>query len=340
LHPSTDEIVFSELPSWKYRRGESRYYVLKSLRSVLAVRKFDVALFGGWESPASWALLFSSILFRVARVGFYESPENTMTYRSGVVAWMRSRFFRSMDMVVVPGQAAAEAVVNMGVQPSRILQGFNAVDVSEFHKAAVSGAHDDLVTSAGHRYLYVGRLIDLKRVDAIIEAFIQIGAPDDELTIVGAGSLRENLRLLADRSELKITFLEHTENSEMPGVMALHHTLVLASEREVWGLVVNEALASGMHVVVTDNCGVVPSVRKMPGVYVAEKSLSNLACQMQISRAMWTGRIAEPEILQHTPQRFAKVFDSAFVASLGDRRRSILENLGKETLRSWRRSDS
>lgn len=316
LHSRSGDIAYSELPSWKIRRGESRYYMLKSPRSLLAVKNFDAVLFGGWESPAYWSLLAACRAFRVPCVGFYESPRNTMTYRSGVVAWIRSKFFRSMDTVVVPGKAAAEAVESMGVEPARIRQGFNAVDVAQFQRAAVRTSPDDSAAAGtGHRYLYVGRLIHLKRVNSIIEAFIQIAGEDDELTIVGAGSLRQNLHALAGQSERKIRFLEHVENSEMPAVMAQHHTLVLASEREVWGLVVNEALASGMHVVVTENCGVVPSVSSMRGVHVVKSNLIDLSRQMEISKSEWTDRIYEPEILQYTPERFAEVFASAFAAS-------------------------
>ena len=322
LHGSSDDFAFSELSCWKYHRGEARYYFLKRNRSVLAVRKFDLVLFGGWESPAYWSLLAAALAFRRARVGFYESPANTMTYRSGFVSWFRSSFFRMMDLVVVPGPAAAEAVLSMGVRPSRVLQGFNAVDVAEFYHAASSASLVESADGPGHRYLYAGRLIPLKRVDAIIRAFVQIAEPDDQLTVVGSGSLREDLRLLADQCGSKVRFLEHIENSEMPAVMAHHHTLVLASEREVWGLVVNEALASGMHVVVSDNCGVVPSVRAMHGVHTVREDLTDLGRQMQSSKAAWTGRIAEPEILQHTPERLADVFDSAFAASLGTSRRN------------------
>jgi glycosyltransferase involved in cell wall biosynthesis len=317
----TEVLTKSTLGSF---RGEARYYVLKSLRTLLLVRKFGVVLFGGWESPAYWSLLLSAFIFRTGRVGFYESPANTMAYKSGLFAWIRSIFFRSMDIVVVPGAAAAESVLGMGVRPSRIMQGFNAVDVSKFHKASLSPLHDDSgFAGVGHRYLYVGQLIYRKRVASIIQSFIQVADPDDELTIVGTGALSKELRLLADRSGAKIVFLEHIANSEMPAVMATHRTLVLASEREVWGLVVNEALASGMHVVVTDNCGVVPSVQDMRGVHAAREDLTDLAKQMQASKTAWAGRIAEPEILQYTPERLAEVFDSAFVASLESKRRRI-----------------
>lgn len=313
---------FMEFPAWKHRRGEARHYVLKSFRSMLTVRKFDVILFGGWESPAYWCLLAAALAFRTGRVGFYESPANTMTYRTGFFAWMRSKFFRSMDIVVVPGEAAAGAVRGMKVPAHRILQGFNAVDVSEFYRTALNShlgpsKGGRAVPKDGHAYLYIGQLISRKRIGAIIDAFSRIAGPDDELTIVGGGALRQELQSLAARSHARITFLEPVEYSDVPLIMASHHTLVLASEREVWGLVINEALASGMHVVVSSNCGVFPSVRTMHGVYEAEADLQNLAQQMQTSKADWRGRIVTPEILLHTPERFAEVFDAAFVASVG-----------------------
>lgn len=320
LHHEVDEIAFEELPSWKFCHGEARYYVLKRLRSLLLGRKYDVVVFGGWESPAYWSLLASSLLFGAARVGFYESPSNTMTHKSGIIAWMRCRFFRFMNAVVVPGEAAAEAVIAMGVPRNRVVQGFNAVDVSKFYEAGVIAAESDpKIPAAGHRYLYVGRLIPLKRVDEIIKAFACVAEQGDVLTVVGAGPLRTELRALADSIRAKVQFLESLDYGQVPAVMAQNQTLILASDREVWGLVVNEALASGMHVVVTHNCGVVASVRHMSGVYVARTDLTDLGQQMLASKSHWKGRIASPAILQHTPEQFARVFGLAVGASLGPR---------------------
>ncbi|MCO4253147.1 glycosyltransferase family 4 protein [Pseudarthrobacter raffinosi] len=317
LHRETAGVRFEELPSWKFSRGESRYYVLKNVASLLSVRKYDLVLFGGWESPAYWSLLAFALMFRVPRVAFYESPLNTMAHTTGPIAWMRSTFFRFMDLVVVPGVAAAEAVRHLGVQPEKVIQGFNAVDVTEFHNVSPSHVTDNSVSNGmGHRYLYVGQLIQRKRTKAIIEAFNEIATAEDELTIIGSGPLREELLLMAGSNESQIRLLEYVEYSALPRVMSFYHTLILASEREVWGLVVNEALASGMHAVVTENCGVLPSVQGMAGVYAAQLGLQDLAVQMKRSATDWNGRIESPEILQFTPERFAEVFDRAFKSSL------------------------
>lgn len=316
LHPIGQELAFQELPTLRFHRGESRYYVLTRFRALMNIREFDAVLFGGWESPAYWSLLAAAIVFRKGRVGFYESPSNTMTHVSGLIAWMRRRFFRSMHVVVVPGRAAAQSVLAMGVEPHRVMRGFNAVDVDKFHSASVVSINSLVSAPEGHRYLYVGQLIERKRVDAIIDAFVKVATPNDELTIVGTGVMREELMKAASRTGATISFVGHVENNDMPALMAGHQTLILASQQEVWGLVVNEALAAGMHAVVTDNCGVVPSVMRMKGVYVAKNSLADLSEQLRKSRSGWAGRIEKPEILQHTPESFANVFEAAFFASV------------------------
>lgn len=306
----TPSARFIEIPTWKLKAGEARYYVLKGIQPILAVGDQDAVVFGGWESPAYWLLLLGSMVFGVGRVGFYESTLATMKHPRGPVAWIRSCFFRQMHSVVVPGPAAREALLHIGVHRSKILEGFNAVDVRSFHQKS-SLAESPRGLSDGHHYLYVGRLIPLKRVDAIITAFSDIAGPQDTLTIVGSGHLKDDLTKLAGQEGAAVQFHPYLANDLLPELMAKHHTLVLASSDEVWGMVVNEALASGLHVVVSSNCGVVPSVESMQGVFVANRSLDDLAARLQESRDSWSGKIPNPEILRWTPERFADTFSDA-----------------------------
>jgi len=142
-----------------------------------------------------------------------------------------------------------------------------------------------------------------------VAAFQRIAGPVDTLSIVGAGPLRAELAELA-LGDPRIILRERVPYGEVPAVLARHDTLVLPSAREVWGFVVNEALAAGLHVVVSDHCGVAPSVEHMAGAYVAAPD--DLAEAMARSRAEWRGPIAEPEILSRDPAEFAAVFTTAF----------------------------
>lgn len=310
LHAAEASYRFLELPAWKYSRGEARYYTLRTPGALLRLGRQEVVLFGGWESPAYWQLLLPALLWGARRVGFYESPAATMTHRAGPIARARSFFFRSMHAVVVPGPAARQSLLQMGVSPERIVEGFNAVDVHAFHTAASARTADR--SGHGHRFVVAGQLIERKRVDMVIEAFSAIAEPGDTLTIIGQGKQESELRHKAARSGDGIVFLPYVENDRMPAALASHQTLVLASSREVWGLVVNEALAAGLQTVVTENCGVTPSVAGMRGVFTAKADGTDLAVRMLESRQSWTGPIQNPEILQHTPEAFARTFETAF----------------------------
>lgn len=304
----TDAVRYVEIPTTKLKRGEARYYFLRNLRPLTKLREYDVVIFGGWESPAYWAFLAAATVFGAGRVGFYESTLSTMKNTKGPIAWIRWAFFTTMHAVVVPGRAAHDALLHIGLSDRKIVEGFNAVDVEAFHKASKD------ITAApakGHSFLYVGQLIQRKRVDAIIDAFCAIASTDDRLCIVGSGDQANYLSAKAHAWGPSISFVPHVDNGLLPDLMARHQTLVLASSEEVWGLVVNEALATGLHAVVSENCGVVPSVLGMDGVFVTRTDLRDLQSQMLASRRHWKGGVKKPQILTYTPEKFASTFERA-----------------------------
>lgn len=310
--PPKMDYPIHQVRSARLARREARHYVAVDPHLWAEVKAVDVVVLGGWESPAYWQLLFLAWLFKKGTVGFYESTLATQSFPGGLIARARSFFFNALDVVVVPGPAAEEALRHMGVPASSVVTGFNAVDSDAF--AAVRQAPD---AANGHRFLYVGQLIPRKRVDAIIGAFAEITRPQDSLTIVGRGELRGQLARRARELGVadQVNWIDFVANSILPNYMAQADTLVLASDEEVWGLVVNEALAAGLQTVITRNCGVVPSVEHMEGVFIADNSF-DLASAMNKSMTSYSGRIHQPEILRHTPAAFASTFARAVVRSL------------------------
>lgn len=95
--------------------------------------------------------------------------------------------------------------------------------------------------------------------------------------------------------------------------LATAHTLVLPSKKEAWGLGVNEALAAGLQVLVSDACGVADSAVGMRGVFITGTSVVvGLADGLMKARNSWRGPIRDPEILTRTPESFGQVFLGAF----------------------------
>jgi glycosyltransferase involved in cell wall biosynthesis len=162
----------------------------------------------------------------------------------------------------------------------------------------------------------VGQLIDRKNVRELIEAFAEIKDPGDSLTIVGQGELRE--RLIKQVSSLGISkqvkFIGQLDQEELVHQYAKADTLVLPSTNEVWGLVVNEALACGLQVVVSKKAGVSHFIKDMKGVYLTEPNALDIAVAMHQSKQSFAGTIKNPEILKYTPQLFAcELQDKLFI---------------------------
>lgn len=291
------------LPTWKVSGREGGYYTLRQGR---ALRGYERVVCPGWESPAAWQILGETRLRGRRSVGFYESHIGSSRYTSGPVYQARALFFRSLDAVVVPGRAAGRSVLRMGVRKDRLFEGFNAVDVASFARSPEGAVCDP------SRVIYVGQLIERKNVERLVRA-VGVVKSDCRLTIAGEGPLEGQLRTLVAELGLeeRVEFLGFVPYKELPGVLSRHSHLVLPSTEEVWGLVVNEGLAAGMHVVVSEACGVAPSVAAMRGVYVCGLSEESIASALSCSLGEWSGPINSPEIFAHTPERLAEIFVDA-----------------------------
>ncbi|PZE28540.1 glycosyltransferase [Curtobacterium sp. MCLR17_055] len=293
------------------KRGEARYY-FGWLRHAHLRNKRAVVL-GGWESPVYWMALLRAKRARVRTVGFYESHLGSQGNTRGPISWLRRRYFATLDAVVTPGPAATEAVMQMGVARSRIHEGFNAVDVTHIREVVQSTRP---AQQGDHRLriIYVGQLIPRKNVGALIGALTTL--PNASLTIVGVGPLRAQLEqqvVTTLPNPDRVTFVGYIPGQDVAKRMLEHDVLVLPSLSEVWGLVVNEALACGLHVVVSTRAGVTRSVEKHAGVIVSDPDTMSLVSALR-SLPDPVGRIPDPEILQQTPARFSEVFERAILS--------------------------
>jgi glycosyltransferase involved in cell wall biosynthesis len=109
------------------------------------------------------------------------------------------------------------------------------------------------------RIVYSGRLVDVKRVDLLVEAFLSIATqrPDWDLILVGDGPMRAPLeaKVPADlRSRVKwLGFIDNQET--VSAIYRSSDVLVLPSDYEPWALVINEAAAAGLAIVSSNVVG-------------------------------------------------------------------------------------
>lgn len=103
-------------------------------------------------------------------------------------------------------------------------------------------------------FLFAGKLDENKNAGLLIDAFIECSDEESYLLIVGNGNQEE---ILKDSCKEKnnIGFLDFHNQQNMPGLYAAADVFVLPSKSETWGLAVNEAMAAGKAIILSDACG-------------------------------------------------------------------------------------
>lgn len=109
--------------------------------------------------------------------------------------------------------------------------------------------------------LVASKLVKQKRVGDVLEAFRRIATELPNLWLFIAGSGPEQISLQRASTEMtQVRFLGFKNQSELPQLFAASDVFVLPAENESWGLVVNEVMAAGLPVVVTNDVGAAPDL--------------------------------------------------------------------------------
>ena len=262
-----DEIRFSHQVLKSYRRRVGRFNVLltRGVSAALRARNPEVILSGGYNYPAMWQ---AQLWARRRGIPFLLwSESNTLDARRkfcGVEAAKR-RFIHACQSYVVPGTSAAAYLQTFGVAQERIFVAPNAVDVERFSKGAEQARQDPGLRQRlrlPRRYLlYVGRFVRAKGVFDLLSAYATL--PEGirrEVGLVLAGDGEEFEELRRRSSEIHpgvVVFPGFLQRNELPSFYALAEGLVFPTHSDPWGLVVNEAMACGLPVIVSEVAGCV-----------------------------------------------------------------------------------
>jgi glycosyltransferase involved in cell wall biosynthesis len=132
--------------------------------------------------------------------------------------------------------------------------------IHDMPAAAIDTAIRELgLDQARRRIVFSGRLVPVKRPQIALEAFLAIAErrPAWDLVVVGDGPLRATLESLVPENLMaRVRWTGFLDDQRcISAIYRASDVLVLPSEKEPWGLVVNEAVAAGMAVVCTDIVG-------------------------------------------------------------------------------------
>jgi glycosyltransferase involved in cell wall biosynthesis len=251
---------------------------LAGVDDVLATDAPDALLVLGWQTLAHLQLIRAAwragipVIVR-GESTLQRSPASGVRGLARRALWIPARVrlytaaFRRVDAFLTIGSRNRDYYRSFGVPDERMFWAPYGVDNDWFHMTeparSLARARVREEIGVGEKtivFASAAKLIERKRpfdlVDAV--AALRRRGIDAHALFIGEGELRDEIERRATRAGIddSVTISGFINQTDLPAWYAASDTLVLPSDsRETWGLVVNEAMAAGLPVVVSDAAG-------------------------------------------------------------------------------------
>jgi glycosyltransferase involved in cell wall biosynthesis len=274
------------------------YPITPGVLRILERRRPDCVVISGWSTFASQAAIAWCRLRRVPYVLVVESHDRDPRpgWRRAVKGTVVPRVVRGAAGVLVTGTLARESMLARGADPQRIGVFANTIDVDAVgaQADALAPRRPELRRSFGLDadavvVLSVGRLAPEKGIDVLVDAVA--GVPGDvALLVAGEGPERAALERRAAERGVRAIFTGSLSGTRLVEAYAAADVFGLLSSRETWGVVVNEAAACGLPLVLSERVGAAYDLLR-PGVNGARVPVGDVAA----ATVALTGLVSSPE---------------------------------------------
>jgi glycosyltransferase involved in cell wall biosynthesis len=261
--------LFSEATDYYPRKAELR----RAFWSALEQANPEVVAVNGWNNFGSLAAAKCCVERGVSMVVMSESARDDEPR-----TWWKETIKRQIvglySAALIGGQRHVEYLVELGMPRERIFTGYDVVDNEYFRQRAeeVRSQRSEVRQKYGlaeNYFLASARFIEKKNLPTLIQAYAAYrqkseasGNPPWDVVLLGDGPLREALKSQLSTLNLHrhVRLPGFKQYDELPVYYAFAKAFVHASTTEQWGLVVNEAIASALPVIVSNRCGCVPEL--------------------------------------------------------------------------------
>jgi glycosyltransferase involved in cell wall biosynthesis len=286
----------------------------------------EVLWIQGWQVAAYWQAVFEAR--RADTEVWLRGETNARSTTSGMgrpfKRWLLRQLLQRVDRFLYIGQANRQFYLEQGVTNEQLAAAPYCVDNGRFAAAAAAARteRDRIreewgIPAEAFCFLFAGKFVLRKRPFDLVEAVRRLphALPGKKVHLlwVGTGELGDGLRRACDvcfdaemkgrinrrrGGEPRASFVGFLNQSEISRAYVAADCLVLPSDpRETWGLVVNEAMASGLPCIVSDGCGcaedlvapIRPDLRyPMGGITALERAMAAVITDtppMQLLRA-------------------------------------------------------
>jgi 1,2-diacylglycerol 3-alpha-glucosyltransferase len=253
------------------KSSQSNAELVRSVQTALDQCRPDAVAVPGWGDALAFSAIQWCAAHGVPAIVMSETTEWDEPRRP-LKEWVKRRLLRLCSAGLVGGQPHADYLAMLGMSPGRIFQGYDAVDNKYFMQKAEEARTQipELRKKFGvpeNYFLASARFVEKKNLLNLIRAYSlyrnqaeKSNRPKSEiwnLVLLGDGHLKPEITQLISSLGLQESVMlpGFKQYGELPAYYALAKIFIHPSTVEQWGLVVNEAMASGLPVLVSHRCG-------------------------------------------------------------------------------------
>lgn len=234
--------TWSRTRRWEHERFTETYQMHVPYDTSVQLRRFkpDVIISAEFGMRTLQSLLYGAAA-DVPVIVWATLTEHLERSRGRLRRIARRAMVRSIERVIVNGESGARYIRGLGFADNKIARIPQAIDLAPFTALP-------LERSNPRSLLFVGNVSELKGAPMLIEALSGMAQPV-EITMAGEGPLRERLQNHPLPPNVKIEWLGAVPYEQLPAIYGKAGLLIFPTQGDEWGLVVNEAMASGVPVI-------------------------------------------------------------------------------------------
>jgi len=207
----------------------------------------------GWADPAYLQLLVLSHEHKIPLVIVSDSRLRDEP-RNASKEWVKRQLLRGYSSALVAGKESRAYLIGLGFPAQVIHQPWDVVDNAYFQQASSQPDPRDST------FLCISRLVSKKNHSGLLKAYsiYQQQGGAWRLQLVGSGPLEAYIRsqIAVLPHPERVQFMPHfCQLEDLGRLYGQSSAFVLASNTDQWGLVVNEAMATGLPCLVSSACG-------------------------------------------------------------------------------------
>jgi glycosyltransferase involved in cell wall biosynthesis len=226
---------------------------------------------GAWNTPTMLIAGLNLYSPHPRRFFWSEAHVGSVLNKSGLIAWLRRRIYRTYDGFVVPNQASEEWSCAQAGEAKPCFRIPNSVDAA-FYRRPSSTVRPEArarlgLPPQGRVLLQVGLLASAKGTPELARAFLALSADvrrDSVLALAGAGPAETELRMLAEKSYGALRLLGQLPPEGVRDALWAADVFVLNTRRDSNPLSPIEAAAAGLPIVLSSAAGNMKEVVEAP----------------------------------------------------------------------------